>query len=435
MSTLRPGFEPLLRRPASQPAPGADPRGAMRRPGPNPAPRTAQGFPHLPADGPMPAAVPGAEAWDPAPAGVAFAQASPPRPFSPHDSAVRQSRPGAASVDPAFRAATEHRSARTGQDPSIPPRAASAMASQPAARQGARSDGSADSRAPTRSRDPSPSRLAYRLDRLWLTPLIRRLVTMGLPVALLAGVVAVTLSDHERRLVIAGLFHDLRSTIENRPEFMVHSLSVFTETPELAQAIVSRLDLTFPVSSFRLDLNDLRTRAEALDAVESAALRIRSGGVLELTATEREPVAVWRHPGGLELLDVQGRRLAVVMDRNARPDLPLVAGEGAPRALAEARQLLVAAQPLAERVIGLVRISERRWDIVLTGDQRIMLPAEGALPALERVLALHAAQDLLSREVTAVDMRNPARPTIRVSRPAIEALTQVRRQETGGRAR
>lgn len=277
-------------------------------------------------------------------------------------------------------------------------------------------------------RDPSPSRLSYRMHRLWLTPFIRRGLTVGLPVFLLALSVGIWLGDDTRRAQLLGYFTDLRTTFENRPEFQVNTLSVHAETPEVAQAITRRLGLEFPVSSFRLDLQALRADTEALDAVDVAALRIRSGGVLEVSVIEREPAMVWRHSGGLDLVDAEGRRIARLAEREARADLPLIAGEGAPAAIAEAQQLLAAASPLRERLRGLVRVGERRWDVVLDRGQRIMLPAEGPVPALERVLALDGAQGLLARDVSAVDLRNAARPTIRLSQPAMAELHRIRNQ-------
>lgn len=277
-------------------------------------------------------------------------------------------------------------------------------------------------------RDPSPSRLAYRLHRLWLTPFIRRGLTVGLPVFVLSLSVSLWLADDTRRAQAVGYFTDLRTAFESRPEFQVNSLSVHAETPEVAQAITQRLELAFPVSSFRLDLEELRHETEALDAVEAAALRIRSGGVLEVSVIEREPAMVWRHRGGLALVDSEGRRIARLAEREARADLPLIAGDGAPAAIAEAQQLLAAASPLRERLRGLVRVGERRWDIILDRDQRILLPAEGAIPALERVLALEAAQGLLARDVAAVDLRDPGRPTIRLSQPAMAELHRIRNQ-------
>jgi cell division protein FtsQ len=283
----------------------------------------------------------------------------------------------------------------------------------------------------TPARDPSPSRLAYRLHRLWLTPAVRIAVKAGLPALILAAAIVAVFADEGRRANIALTLQEMRLAFENRPEFQIRTLSVDSETPAVARAIAERMALDLPVSSFHLDMDALRVRAEALDAVESVRLRIRGGGVLEVAAEEREPVMVWRSRDGLKLVDADGHRVALLTTRAARPDLPLIAGEGAAAAISEARMLISAAVPIEDRVRGLVRVGERRWDLVLEGDQRILLPATGALSALERVLALHAAQDLLSRDVVRVDMRNPARPTIRLTETAMDEFHNIRSLSTG----
>jgi cell division protein FtsQ len=279
-------------------------------------------------------------------------------------------------------------------------------------------------------RDVSPSRLNYRLNRLWLTPAVRHLVRHGLPVLVLVALLAGFWAGEQRRALVMGFFTDLRAAIDARPEFRIDRVEVLTDTPEVAQAVIDRLGVTLPASSLRLDLEDLRARATALDAVAHASVAVRPGGLLEVRLTERVPALVWRHAGGLELLDADGRRVARIASRAVRPDLPLLAGEGAPAAVAEARALLAAAAPIEDRLLGLVRIGERRWDVVLDRDQRILLPASGAVATLERVLALDAAQDLLSRDLVAIDMRNPVRPTLRLTPEASAELARIRNLNT-----
>jgi len=286
-------------------------------------------------------------------------------------------------------------------------------------------------RATEPTRDPSPSRLAYRLHRLWLTPAIRMAVKVGLPALIMAAAIVATFADEGRRAAIAATLSDARLAFENRPEFQVRQISVHSESPAVARAITDRMAVELPISSFHLDMEDLRARAEALDAVASVRLRIRGGGVLEIAAEERVPVMVWRSRDGLKLVDAQGHRVALLTNRSARADLPLIAGDGAAAAISEARLLLAATAPIEDRVRGLQRVGERRWDLVLDRDQRILLPAHGALQALERVLALHAAQDLLARDVALVDLRNPARPTIRLTPTAMEEFHAIRTLSTG----
>lgn len=288
---------------------------------------------------------------------------------------------------------------------------------------------------PPRQFEPSPSRFNYRLNRLWLTPLVRHLVRVGLPLALVLGLAGGWLTSEDNRARLGQTVGAMVSTVQNQPVFQVHSLQVFAATPEIAEAVAATLDLRFPVSYFELDLTALRTRVQAFDAVEQAWLQVRPGGLLEVRIQERTPAMVWRHAGGLELIDATGHRVALLASRSARADLPLILGEGADRAVDEARQLLAVAVPLHPRLRGLVRVGERRWDLVLDRDQRILLPEQGALGALERVLALDAAQQLLSRDLRIVDMRNPTRPTIRLTEGAMAEVTRNRPTLTGARRR
>ncbi|MFZ1725533.1 MAG: cell division protein FtsQ/DivIB, partial [Albidovulum sp.] len=94
--------------------------------------------------------------------------------------------------------------------------------------------------------------------------------------------------------------------------------------------------------------------------------------------------------------------------------LPVIAGEGADENVTEALAIFRAARPIQHRIRGLVRMGERRWDVVLDRDQRIMLPESDPVSALERIIALDQAEDMLGRDIAAVDMRNEQRPTIRL---------------------
>lgn len=283
----------------------------------------------------------------------------------------------------------------------------------------------------TARRDPAPSVMSYRLTRLWLTPLVRHLVRVGLPMLLVVVVAVAWFAQADNRAALSGVVTGVIDRVQTQPMFMVTDVQIIAQSAEVAQAVAERLAVTVPVSSFDLDLPALRAAAEEFDAVASAGVLVRPGGVLEIRVTEREPAMIWRHEGGLVLIDATGHPIAQIASRAVRPDLPLIAGLGADQAVSEARLLLAAALPLRARVRGLVRIGERRWDLLLDRDQRILLPAEGALGALERVLALNAAQDLLARDVRLVDLRTPARPVLRLSADAMADLTRNRSTSTG----
>lgn len=280
-------------------------------------------------------------------------------------------------------------------------------------------------------RDPAPSRAAYRMQRLWLTPVFRALFRVGLPTFVLTFSVGLYLSDADRRQAMVTVWGGVWDRVEERPEFLVTLVAIDGASPALADAIRAKLALPLPMSSFEIDLEASRLRIEELDAIADAELRMRGGGILQVQIIERQPAVVWRTGVGLSLLDAEGMRIATIMERGDRSDLPLIAGQGANRVVPEAMAILAAAQPILPRLRGLVRVGERRWDLVLDRDQRILLPETGAVLALERVIALDQAEKLLDRDVIAVDLRNEHRPVLRLAPPALSALREARGLESG----
>lgn len=280
--------------------------------------------------------------------------------------------------------------------------------------------------------DPAPSRLSYRLQRWLLTPGFRLTLRVGVPFCLCFALGSAFLADQQRRDALNMFLAELRSSIQERPEFMVGLMAIDGAGSNLSEDIREVVALDFPVSSFDLDLEQLRQTITGLDPVKSASVRIRPGGILQVDVVERQPVVVWRSRTGIEMLDETGAHVDDLASRAARPDLPLIAGAGADARVAEALTLIAAARPLADRLRGLVRIGERRWDVVLDRGQRILLPPDKPVRALERVLALNEVQDLLERDVAAVDMRLRARPTIRMTKAAVEDWWQIRKINGSG---
>lgn len=279
---------------------------------------------------------------------------------------------------------------------------------------------------PAVRRDPAPSRLAYRLNRMMLRPLIRRLVRIGIPAFMAALVAGIWLSDDTRRANLQGGIDGLIDRIQHRDAFMVHGMEIKGASPVVEGGLRAMLPVPLPASSFDIDLEKLRERVLKLDAVEAVELRITPGGVLSAVVTERAPALLWRHVRGIEMLDKTGHRVASVTERDVRGDLPLMAGEGADKAAPEALALIDAAGPILPRLRGLERIGERRWDVVLDRGQRIKLPEEGALRALERVVALQQAQAVLDRDIAVVDLREDGRTTLRLGLDAQNGIRRAR---------
>lgn len=278
-------------------------------------------------------------------------------------------------------------------------------------------------------RDPAPSKWKYRYQRMMLTPGMRGLIRIGVPLALIAIIVTSWSSHPKNRAMAVAKWDEMKQSVQQRPEFMISEMDVTGADEVLKPVILATLPLEFPLSSFELDLEAMRQKVEALDTVRSARVRVGDAGVLNVDVTARVPVALWRDGQDLRLLDADGTFAGFADSRAARLDLPLIAGEGAQDHIAEALALFRNAKPVADRLRGLVRMGDRRWDVVLDRDQRILLPTDNPVAALDRVIVLHQARDMLDRDVAVVDMRNGDRPTLRMNKEAAGAFRRVRHTE------
>lgn len=280
-------------------------------------------------------------------------------------------------------------------------------------------------------RDPAPSRIRYRLQRLWLTPSFRSFLKVGPIVALIGIILHWGVTDPKVSNFVTSQIGDARATFAGREEFKLSAISIRGAGPELSFDVRQAADIPLPISSLDVDLEAVKERVLALAAVREAHVKVIKGGVLDIAVTERLPSVLWRTENGLKLIDHEGVVLGEVFRRVDRTDLPLIAGVGADAHVAQALALFRVARPLEERLRGLVRVGERRWDLVLDRSQRVMLPEDNPVQVLQRVIGLNDADKILKRDVARVDMRNPNRPILRLGETATAQIIRMRLLENG----
>jgi len=251
---------------------------------------------------------------------------------------------------------------------------------------------------------------------------LRRTVYFGIPTAVVVGAVALYASDVERREHIAGIYQDAYRSIIERPEFMVKVVAIHGASPALDLEIRDVLPVDLPMSQFDLDLQEIHSVLTELDPIAKARIQITQSGTIQIDVEERQPAFLWRNRDTLEVLDDSGAFVRFAVNRMDYPNLPLIAGEGADTQVPQAKSILAAARPIADRVRGLVYVGERRWNVLLENDQSILLPERNPVQAIERVLVLDQTQDLLARKVSVVDMRLSQRPTIRIAPDQIDQV-------------
>ncbi len=265
-----------------------------------------------------------------------------------------------------------------------------------------------------RKRDPAPSRLRYKFSRWMLSPLIKKALIYGLPLVFLGVPILIYFQDQKNRDQLEELALDLYRTVIERPEFMLDALSIEGASDSLNAEIRDVLGLHFPVSSFDLDLADLRKRVLALPPVELAEARIKGGGILHIKVNEKIPALLLKEKFGFTLLSKQGEFIRSVSTREYFSDLPVITGEGAENAAAQATAIFKAIYGKLNEVRGLVFVGQRRWNLIMKSGQVVMLPEQNPEQAIQKILILDKAEQIFSRNIAVFDFRLPSRITLRI---------------------
>lgn len=198
------------------------------------------------------------------------------------------------------------------------------------------------------------------------------------------------------------------------------------ETSQLA--ILERLE-TGGRALPTFDAAAARERLTTLPWVADATVRKVYPDTLEVAVFERTAFALWQHDGAIHLIDREGT-VIVPFDDPRFAQLPLVVGEGANRRAARFLAELAGYPQLAQRARAAILVAGRRWDLVLDDDIVVKLPESGAVDAIGEIVRLDQEHALLSRDISALDLRLPDRITVQVpegGRPAQPTRTGARR--------
>jgi len=231
---------------------------------------------------------------------------------------------------------------------------------------------------------------------------------------------------------LGGHFPTLVQSTTARLGFAVDEVRVTgnQETSEID--ILDRLQLDGWTSLVGFDADAARTRIADLPWVSMAAVRKVYPDVIEVRIEERRPFALWQH--GRELTIVEESGAVIAPFRGGRHSiLPLVIGLGAPEHAASFVAMVKSHPELAARVKGYIRVAERRWDIRLENGVTVRLPAADEAKALDDLIAMDEVSGLLSRDISAVDMRISDRLVVQLTPDAVVRREAALKEQTKAR--
>lgn len=184
------------------------------------------------------------------------------------------------------------------------------------------------------------------------------------------------------------------------------------ETSEID--ILQLLGLDGTTSLVALDIGAAREKLAHLPWVQTVEVRKVYPRTIEVTLKEREAYAIWQHGSELSLIEKSGSVIAPLRD-NKFTALPLFVGQDAEAAAVDFEEQFAGWPELKKRVKAFVRVAGRRWDLHLDNGVVVKLPETDVQRAMQELTRLDAEQNLLERDIAAIDLRLQDRTTIQLT--------------------
>jgi cell division protein FtsQ len=171
-------------------------------------------------------------------------------------------------------------------------------------------------------------------------------------------------------------------------------------------AIIEALGFQPGESIFGADIQAARTRLLALDWIADAQVRRQYPNSISVAIVEKLPFALWQTAQGFFVVERSGRVITKVQAADY-PHLPLFLGEGAPPVGADLVEAVASHRAVAARIKAMIRVSQRRWNLLLDDGVVVELPETQWAKQLDELEHLIVDKGVLERDIKEIDLRAP----------------------------
>jgi cell division protein FtsQ len=189
------------------------------------------------------------------------------------------------------------------------------------------------------------------------------------------------------------------------------------ETSEID--ILEKIGLDGTTSLMALDVAATRDALKTLPWILDAEVRKIYPDTIEIKLKEKVAFGIWQHGNELELIEKDGKPIAKLRD-NKFAHLPLFVGQDAGTGAEEIMHDLDRWPAVKGRVKALMRVAGRRWDLKLDNGVVIKLPERDMDRAMAELAEFDNSQQVLERDILAIDLRLTDRTTVQLTADAAE---------------
>jgi cell division protein FtsQ len=241
---------------------------------------------------------------------------------------------------------------------------------------------------------------------------------------------------HDRLAPVLGGLQTARDQITQVAGLGISSIVISGNQHVSREEVLAIAGITGATSLLFLDAEQARDRLRRHPWIADASILKLYPRELQIGIRERAAFALWQKDGRISVIADDG----TVLEPYVAPSLvqlPLVVGSGAQHRAKDLLGLLDRYPAIRDLVWASVLVGERRWNLRLKNGIEVRLPETNVAPALDRLAAIAREKNLLTRDITIVDLRLGDRVSVRLSDRAAAARADTaaeKAKKKGGNA-
>jgi cell division protein FtsQ len=226
---------------------------------------------------------------------------------------------------------------------------------------------------------------------------------------------------------VVAQFKDARDVVAGTAGFNISSIALTGQNQLTREQILAVAGVTGRTSLLFLNADDARIRLKANPWIADATVLKLYPDRLHISITERKAYALWQKAGRVSVIARDGTVLDSYVSAPFT-QLPLVVGQGAAERAEEFLALMDRYPAIRDQARAYILVAERRWNLKLKNGLDVRLPEAQPERAIETLIALDRDKKLLSRDITAIDLRLADRVTVRLSDAAAQERNLAREE-------
>ena len=276
-----------------------------------------------------------------------------------------------------------------------------------------------------KSTDPAPSKLSYKVNRLFYRLWFKLLLILSFLVLCGLLINKFLYKNIDLSAEIGFLSEKGSELYKDLTKLSINQIVVKGAQGSLKKEIIMLIENVATEEFSALKAQSLREKIRKINKVKKAFVKFSSDGLVIVNVVERKEAAVFLNNNLYEVLDSNGVILSVNNDYKGLSSFPLIVGKSGSKNIIGLLSLANEIGTFNSKILYYEWVGERRWDIHMKNNLVFKLPENNLSKGVElmRIFLNETNHHLLP--IVSVDLRNLDKPIIKFRKsPSIKPIRE-----------